>query len=229
MPDGSTVLITYIGDIKLSFGLQLQQVLSVLDFKFNLLSMSKLTKDADCFVVFYPNFCLIQDCATRVLKGIGKHQAGLYYLVNDDLNQQKVTFMNKPINVNGKPCVATSLVDNLFRHKLLTNLCISEVGLVSKEALWHLRLGHVPMSKIKSIVGGNKTSFEEVCLSYPMSKFFKLPFTLRHTKTQYTFEIVYMDIWGPYRVSTYKGRKYFMTLVDDKSIATWTYLMQQKS
>ena len=55
--------------------------------------------------------------------------------------------MNKPVNVCGKPYVATSLVDHLSRHKLLTNQCISGVDIVSKEAIWHLKLGHTPMPK----------------------------------------------------------------------------------
>ena len=38
-----------------------------------------------------------------------------------------------------------------------------------------------------------------------------------------------MDICGPYCVSTHRECRYFMTLVDDKSSATWTSLMQQKS
>ena len=38
MPYGSIVPITCIGDIKLASGLQLQQVLWIPDFKFNLLS-----------------------------------------------------------------------------------------------------------------------------------------------------------------------------------------------
>ena len=91
---------------------------------------------------------------------------------------------------------------------------------MSKEVVWLLRLGHALMSKIKSIIRSNKTSFEEVYLTCPISKFFNLPFTLRHTKTHNTFEIVHMDIWGPYRVPAHKACRYFMTLVDDESRAT---------
>jgi len=51
--------------------------------------------------------------------------------------------------------------------------CVTIAGecVVSKETLWHLRLGHAPLSKIKDIAGSTKNIFDEICLTYPMSKF----------------------------------------------------------
>lgn len=37
-----------------------------------------------------------------------------------------------------------------------------------------------------------------------------------------------MDIWGPFRVPTYIGERYFLTIVDDFSKGTWAYLMHSK-
>ena len=45
MPDGSTISITHIGQVRLANGMHLQQVLCVPEFKFNLLSVSRLTQD----------------------------------------------------------------------------------------------------------------------------------------------------------------------------------------
>jgi len=36
-------------------------------------------------------------------------------------------------------------------------------------------------------------------------------------------------LWGPYRVQTYNGYKYFLTIVDDYSRTTWTHLLAAKS
>jgi len=74
--------------------------------------------------------------------------------------------------------------------------CVTIAGecVVSKETLWHLRLGHAPLSKIKDIAGSTKNVFDEICLTCPMSKFFKLPFNSRTSKTHHIFEIVHMDI-----------------------------------
>lgn len=37
-----------------------------------------------------------------------------------------------------------------------------------------------------------------------------------------------MDVWGPYQVKTISGCKYFLTLVDDFSMAIWTFLIPSK-
>ena len=44
-----------------------------------------------------------------------------------------------------------------------------------------------------------------------------------------TFDILYVDIWGPYHVPTVEGYKFFLTLVDDCTRTTWIYLMKSKS
>nr|GLL46475.1 uncharacterized protein LOC109150247 [Ipomoea trifida] len=43
------------------------------------------------------------------------------------------------------------------------------------------------------------------------------------------FELLHMDIWGPYRVATTHGHLYFLTIVDDHSRAVWVHLLRKKS
>ena len=43
------------------------------------------------------------------------------------------------------------------------------------------------------------------------------------------FSLIHCDTWGPYRVSTCNGHKYFLTIVDDHTRTTWVYLMKSKS
>ena len=38
-----------------------------------------------------------------------------------------------------------------------------------------------------------------------------------------------MDVWGPYSIPTLDGFKYFLTIVDDATRATWLFLMKSKS
>jgi len=38
-----------------------------------------------------------------------------------------------------------------------------------------------------------------------------------------------VDTWGPYKHATNHGFKYFLTIVDDFSRGTWTYLLSSKS
>lgn len=43
------------------------------------------------------------------------------------------------------------------------------------------------------------------------------------------FELIHVDIWGPYHTPSMTGANYFMTLIDDFTRATCTYLMTYKS
>jgi len=43
------------------------------------------------------------------------------------------------------------------------------------------------------------------------------------------FELLQVDIWGPYPQKTYNGSQYFLRIVDDYSRKTWVHLMAHKS
>jgi len=42
-------------------------------------------------------------------------------------------------------------------------------------------------------------------------------------------ELVHSDAWGPTRVPSIKGYRYFLLFVDDFSRMTWLYLLKQRS
>lgn len=48
-------------------------------------------------------------------------------------------------------------------------------------------------------------------------------------KTSIPFELVHLDLWGPYRVSTYEGCITFLTIVDDFTRMTWVFFLKCKS
>lgn len=62
-----------------------------------------------------------------------------------------------------------------------------------------------------------------------MSKFVKLPFSLSESRAKAPFDLIHIDIWGPYRVCTRGKFKHFLTIVDDNTRNTWVYLLQHKS
>jgi len=43
------------------------------------------------------------------------------------------------------------------------------------------------------------------------------------------FDLIHIDTWGPFATPTTEGYKYFLTIVDDYSRATWVYLMKAKN
>lgn len=100
-------------------------------------------------------------------------------------------------------------------------------------AIWHLRLGHVALSKMKSIshlkTQCNFSDPDQVCLTCPMAKFPKLPFPSSTSHSSELFALIYLDTWGPYKILTRGKFRYFSTIVDDNLRNTWLYLMQNKS
>ena len=44
-----------------------------------------------------------------------------------------------------------------------------------------------------------------------------------------SFELIHSDLWGPAPVDSYDGYKYFVLFIDDKSHATWLYLLKSKT
>lgn len=63
------------------------------------------------------------------------------------------------------------------------------------------------------------------CTVYPLAKQSRLPFPLSNTVSTTYFHTIHDDVWGPYRVSKYDGRRYFLTLVDDHSRYTYIFLL----
>ena len=55
------------------------------------------------------------------------------------------------------------------------------------------------------------------------------PFPSSNPRASRIFELVHVDIWGAYKCATYNGHKYFLTIVDDYSRATWIHLTSTKS
>lgn len=78
LPTGDFAMITKSGNCQLEGGDVVHNVLCVPDFHFNLLSVSKLTRELNCCASFFPDFFVLQDLFTGKVKGIGSEQNGLY-------------------------------------------------------------------------------------------------------------------------------------------------------
>ena len=63
-----------------TFSLPLSSVLSLPNFCFNLISVSKLTHALNCSISFFPDHCLFQDLSTNQIIGRGRVFGRLYVL-----------------------------------------------------------------------------------------------------------------------------------------------------
>ena len=61
-------------------------------------------------------------------------------------------------------------------------------------SVWHHRLGHAPMSKLKHIQDVSTKISDSVCITCPMVKMFKFPFYQSKIASASVFELLYMDI-----------------------------------
>lgn len=215
LPTGATMGITHSGIVCLSPDLILKGVLCVPHFKHNLLSVQRLIKDGGCEVQFFSDHCIIVDNKTKQIKGVGKAKNGLYYL-DRSKDSIKNVLANSAVATTGDTGNSSNLTHNDIPAKL---------------ALWHHRLGHASVTKLKHIpcVKPYVHDKSQICITCPMAKFAKLPYSESTSHASVPFELIHLDTWGPYKVA-YNGKyRYFLTLVDDHTRHTWIYLLQHKS
>lgn len=75
LPNGKFYNVESIGHYKFLDNKALDNVLHIPNFKFNLLLVSKLTKDLSCYVIFFPKFVILQDLLSgKVLGNVENHQ-----------------------------------------------------------------------------------------------------------------------------------------------------------
>lgn len=220
LPNGNSSDITQIGQVKLNSGIVLKDVLCVPSFKFSLLSIPKLTKDNNCVAIFFPKLCVLQDLTTRKVLGLGKKIAGLYHLLNvpmDSVDERIREMVDSHISSGLFSCSA-----GIYNKAVCPNMF----------SLWHHRLGHLSVSRMKQIQCTDLPTVNDIgstCLTCPMAKLTKMPFPLSDSHSTTAFHLIHMDTWGPYKVPTNGRYMYFLTIVDDYSRETWTYLMVNKS
>jgi len=106
----SQVSISHVGD---SLGDKIvNDVLFIPEFKYNLLSVSQLTKQLRCVVLFFPNLGIFQDLFNGNVLGICKENQGLYMLQTTLNLQQKVPVASNspdiPSSINFTPSISTT-------------------------------------------------------------------------------------------------------------------------
>ncbi|GJT80752.1 ribonuclease H-like domain-containing protein [Tanacetum coccineum] len=82
---------------------------------------------------------------------------------------------------------------------------------VSKD-LWHIRLGHLVdqvLSVLKSDLNLSKNTKVSVCETCHRVKQTREPFLLSDHKSKKLGELVHLNLWDPYRITSREGFKYF--------------------
>jgi len=98
--------------------------------------------------------------------------------------------------------------------------------------VWHMRLGHVSSSGM-SIISKQFPFIPCIknappCDACHYAKQKKLPFSHSSIKSSAPFDLLHIDLRGPYSTPSFLGHKYFLTLVDDFSRFTWVIFLKTK-
>lgn len=126
IPDGRTIPVKYVGLVKLNNGIVLRNVLYVPEFRFNLITVNKIASDMKCVVSFDTNKCYIQEILMKKTWLLGKSKVGLYIFQD----------IKRTASVNA---AAEEPVDTQSNSKFV----------LYKAKLWHLRMGHLPINRLK--------------------------------------------------------------------------------
>ncbi|XP_052622581.1 retrovirus-related Pol polyprotein from transposon RE2 isoform X2 [Lactuca sativa] len=179
-PNGTSAKIEKIGNMNLSNSLTLFDVFVVPDFNVNLLSVHKVCKDSNCKVVFNEHNCKIQDLQSKVTVGNGRESGGLYY-------------------INSAP------LGSLSNSSISSSVCC-----VSK-LTWHNRLGHPSDQVLSSLRHRLKIGSEVLppCDICHKAKQTRESFPVSQHTTSKLGELIHLDVWGPYKVTTTEGFRYF--------------------
>ncbi|KAF7840931.1 BURP domain-containing protein BNM2A-like [Senna tora] len=199
LPDGSVKTVTFIGNAEVSKNLKLVNVLFVPEFKYNLISVGKLVCDSSVQVHFHSSGCIVQDLLSKSILAQGRLEKSLFILCK---NQRS------------------------------TN-CVLNVDVVNKDSdgsvAWHNRLGHPSSEVLLHLPIIDKCTKHRVCDSCHLAKQTRLSFKPSSISTTACFELLHIDVWGPYKTPSISGAHYMLTIVDDFSRAVWIYLMHNKT
>ncbi|TYK05539.1 Beta-galactosidase [Cucumis melo var. makuwa] len=203
--DGSLGSIAGKGQIVLFDGFSLQNVLHVAKLSYDLLSISKITRELHCKATFLPESVCFQDLSLGRMIGTARHSRRLYILDDD-------TFRSSISRI--------SLLSSYFST--------SEHDFM----LWHFRLGHPNFTYMKCLFPHLFPKIDVSLLSCDVciwAKQHRVSFPSQLYKPTQPFTLIHSDVWGPSKVTTTSGKWWFITFIDDHTCLTWVYLITDKS
>lgn len=94
--------------------------------------------------------------------------------------------------------------------------------------LWHRRMGHAPLNILKH-ASLPVIDSHDACVVGHKAKEQRLAFPVSSNVSSDIFELIHVDVWGPYNKKSISNTRLILTVVDDFSKATWTFMLKDKT
>ncbi|KAK9690007.1 hypothetical protein RND81_09G098300 [Saponaria officinalis] len=177
LPNGQIVTINSVGTVPITSDIILSDVLYVPCFKFNLLSVAKLARHYNSTITSTSDACFMQGSSLKKPLMLGRNNRDLF-LMQSDVSLTKTSANNKD-HVASSSHLASVSTDNT--------------------ALWHNRLGHLPMYKLRLLDVFNASSASNAsdinaCYICAKSRQHRLSFPNSFTSTFSAFELIHIDV-----------------------------------
>ncbi|XP_075645486.1 uncharacterized protein LOC142616544 [Castanea sativa] len=103
-----------------------------------------------------------------------------------------------------------SIFNYVFHSTFSTNKSHVVNNVKIPASVWHSRLGHpfdAKISVLKNVLLNLNSISNEICEICPLAKYKRLPFPFHNHVSEFPFDLIHCDIWGPYVVPTVVGHK----------------------
>ncbi|GJU25275.1 retrovirus-related pol polyprotein from transposon TNT 1-94 [Tanacetum coccineum] len=195
-------------------------------------------------IMGYGDYVMGDSVISRVyyVEGLGHNLFSVGQFCDSDLEvafRKHTCFVR---DINGTDILKGSRSTNLYTISMdemmkSSPICLLSKASKSKSWLWHRRLNHLNFGTIndlarKDLVRGlPRLKFEKdhLCSACQLGKSKKFSHRPKSKNTNMeVLHTLHMDLCGPMRVESIKGKKYILVIVDDYSRFTWVKFLRSK-
>ena len=204
--NGASFPVLGTGSIRVTPSLELHNVLYVPALSHHLISVPQLNAQSNCSLTFFPMYALFQDLITKEIIGRGYMRRRLFRL--DQMYAGE----------NPEKRAHAGLASNSTRE--------SEIW------LWHRHLGHPSFHTMKKLmpslfIAMNVSDFH--CETCVLAKSHRVSYPPSISQSAIPFELIHSDVWGPSKVPTRTGMRYYVLFIDDCTRLSWVVFLKSKS
>lgn len=178
---------------------------------------------------------LLEDCKLTNVLYVPNLRSNLLSINRIEQSGFGIKFENNKVQIhrNGKIIKEGYKKNNLYEMKFTIKEASAQKAYESYK-IWHNRLGHASVEKMKELkkrglINCETEGQEILCEPCIKGRQTRLPFNNKHQETKRLLELIHSDLCGPINPATHNNKKYMLTFLDDYSHFVVVYLLEKKS